>query len=192
MNLLQTSPVSYCRSQTSYYVYIYLCTYINLVMVFSKVFVFSSYLSGLQACFTLEIYGMCRGLRRQTFHSYNCHCCLWTMMSLNEDYNNERNANETCASSSLIKTVILTSLSSNHLHASSSGNVRKTERIKVRKELSQLLPDEQRKLIHRDELSLTRRSWENLLLCWYGRCKTIFYITCHIGGLMRTQPETMI
>ena len=83
-----------------------------------------------------------------------------------EDYNNEQNANETLASSSsLIETVILTSLSSNNLHASSSC-IRKKERIKVRTELLQLLPAEQRKLIHRDELphkKLTRDYISSLL-----------------------------
>ena len=88
--------------------------------------------------------------------NHNCRCCLriYPIMSSSsdEDYNNnERNANVVTggASSSLIETAILTSLSRNHLHASSS-NVRKKERM--RKELSQLLPAEQRKLIHRDEL----------------------------------------
>ena len=61
------------------------------------------------------------------------------MMSSDEDYINKRNANETSASSSLIKTVILSSLSSNHLHASSSGNMWIMERINMWKELSQLL-----------------------------------------------------
>ena len=92
------------------------------------------------------------------------------MPSSDEDYNTsdeELNANEARASSSssLIETVILTSLSSNHLHASSS-NKRKKERIKVRKEISISLPAEQRKLIHRDELphkALTRQHIASLL-----------------------------
>jgi hypothetical protein len=91
-------------------------------------------------------------------------------MSSEEDYNSDEeptNENETRASSSssLIETVILTSLSRNHLHASSS-HTRKKERIKVRKETSLSLPAEQRKLIHRDELphkALTRQHVTSLL-----------------------------
>jgi hypothetical protein len=58
---------------------------------------------------------------------------------------------EAHASSSLVETVILTSLNGNHLHASTS-DIRKKERIKVRRELSHRLPAEQRKLIDRNEL----------------------------------------
>lgn len=55
------------------------------------------------------------------------------------------------ASSSLVETVILTSLKGNHLRASTS-DIRKKERIKMRRELSQSLVAEQRKLIDRNEL----------------------------------------
>ena len=67
----------------------------------------------------------------------------------------------------------LTSLSiSNHLHASSSGNMRKMERIKVRKELSQLLPAEQLKLIRRDELPHMALTREHIaLLVGAMQCK---------------------
>ena len=59
------------------------------------------YLSGLQACFTLEIYGTCTGPRRQTKSTLIIviAACKWyPQMKII--------TNETCASSSLIKTVI--------------------------------------------------------------------------------------
>lgn len=123
-------------------------------VVFSKVFVFTFmtlahlfYRSNLQ-----DVYGT----------SKTNNVWILPIMPSNEDYNNERNANETRASSSLVETVILKTLSSNHLHASISSR-RKKERIKVRKELSLLLPAEQQKLIHRNELPHKALAREHIL-----------------------------
>ena len=105
------------------------------------------YLSGLQACFTLEIYGTCTGPRRQTKSTLIIviAACKWYPQM------------------KIITTNAMRMKRVHHHHSS--------------KQLSQLLPAEQLKLIRRDELPHKALTREHIAL---------------LVGAMQSEPRTTI
>jgi hypothetical protein len=144
-------------------------------MVFVVVF-----FTRLASLFIVQMYGMCTGLQKQLFlglspiliiiwgRSFMHRRCgrfiIMPSSSLSDVLDNDSIDNEQTSRDDavLIETVVLTSLTSYHANASASHLLKK-ERIKVRRENSQLLPADSRKLIDRNEITHKRVTKEHIL-----------------------------